>query len=567
VSLPLKRWIEPEPLGEQDTARFATLRPLAIQLLLRRGIRDVDQAYDFLSCRAGDDDPARMKGLPEAVDRIRQAIDRGEPMAVYGDFDADGVTATALLTEALHVLGADVLPYIPKRVDEGYGLHLDALRELWKRGVRLVITVDCGIRSLAEVQAASRGLDLIVTDHHRPLEELPPAVAVVNPKQPGCAYPFKDLSGVGLAYKLAQGLLRASPQVDVGEEALLDLVALGTVADLVPLVGENRTLVQRGLDRINAAARPGIEALMADAGLRRGAVDAAAIGYLLGPRLNAAGRIDDAMTAYRLLRSTDLLESQELGSKLGELNRRRKQYTEDTFVSAQAQVLARDPQAFLFLADDASFLPGIVGLAASRLVDAYYRPSIVVTRGKEESRGSCRSIPEFDITEALDGCRELLIRHGGHAMAAGFTVATANLEALRTRLVEAAAARLADAVLVPSLEIDAELPLHRVDETAYALLRQVQPCGVQNPEPVLLARDLEVRDVRAAGSEQKHLRLWLRDARGAAWPAMLFRHGHLLDEVPGRVDVAYSLEKSSWNGEERLRVRLHDLRPAQASGA
>jgi single-stranded-DNA-specific exonuclease len=567
VSLPLKRWIEPRRLDEEDLARFATLRPLAIQLLRRRGVEDLDQAYDFLSCRPGDDDPARLKGLPEAVDRIRQAIDRGERMAVYGDFDADGVTATALLTEVLDALGAQVLPYIPDRVDEGYGLHIDALRELWRRGVRLVVTVDCGIRSLAEVEAASRGLDLIVTDHHRPLEDVPRALAVVNPKQPECSYPFKDFAGVGLAYKLAQGLLRASPPVDLREEALLDLVALGTVADLVPLVGENRSLVQRGLESINGAGRPGIEALMADAGLRRGAVDASAIGFLLGPRINAAGRIDDAMVAYHLLRSQDLLESQELGRKLGELNRRRKQYTEDTFVAAQAQVLDRDPQAFLFLADDPSFPPGIVGLAASRLVEAYYRPSIVVTRGEEESRGSGRSIPEFDITEALDGCRELLIRHGGHAMAAGFTVATANLETLRRRLVETAAAKLADAVLVAALEIDAELPLDRVDETVYALLRQVQPCGQENPEPLLLARDLEVKEVRPAGREQKHLRLVLRDGRGVAWPAMFFRHGYLLDQVPTRVDVVYALEKNTWNGEERLRIQLHDLRPAQPTGA
>jgi len=565
MSLPLKRWIEPDPMDEQDLARFATLRPLAVRILIRRGIEDLGQAYDFLSRRASGDDPAQLKGLPEAVDRIRQAIDHGEKIAVYGDFDADGVTATALLTETFAALGANVIPYIPKRVDEGYGLRVEALRTLWKQKVRLVVTVDCGIRSVDEVRKASRGMDLVVTDHHRPTEELPPALAVVNPKQPGCAYPFKELSGVGLAYKLAQGLLRASPSVDLREEALLDLVALGTVADLVPLLGENRSLVQRGLERINGAARPGIEALMADAGVRRGAVDSATIGFLLGPRLNAAGRIDNAMVAYRLLCSRDLMETQELGRVLGELNRQRKQVTEETFAAAQAQVLARDPEAFLLLADDPSFPPGIVGLAASRLAEAYYRPSIVVTRGGTESRGSCRSIPEFDITEALDCCRDLLMRHGGHAMAAGFTVATANLDALRTRLVEMAAEKLKDAELAPVLEIDAELPLHRVDETAYALLRQIQPCGMHNPEPLLLARDVEVKARWAAGNEQKHLRLMLQDGRGVAWPAMFFRHGRLLDQVPDRVDVVYSLEMNEWNGEKRLRLLLHDLRPAQPS--
>lgn len=565
MSLPLMRWIEPDPTDERDLTRFASLRPLTVQLLLRRGIQDLGQAYDFLSCRAGEDDPARLKGLPRAVERIRQAISRGERVAVYGDFDADGVTATALLTETLDALGANVIPYIPDRVDEGYGLNIPALRELWKQRVRLVVTVDCGIRSIEEVREANRGLQLIVTDHHRPAEEIPPALAVVNPKQPGCDYPFKELSGVGLAYKLSQGLLRASPPAGLQEEALLDLVALGTVADLVPLVGENRALVRRGLDRINSAARPGIEALMADAGVRRGAVDSTAIGFLLGPRLNAAGRIDDAMIAYRLLRSSEPLETQELGKQLGDLNRQRRQITEETFAAAQAQILDRDPDAFLLLADDPGFPPGIVGLAASRLVEAHYRPSIVVHRGDRESRGSCRSIPEFDITEALDCCRDLLIRHGGHAMAAGFTVATDNLDALRARLVEIAATRLASAELKPVLEIDAELALDRVDETAYALLRQVQPCGMQNPEPLLLARDVEVRERWAMGNEQKHLKLILRDRRGIAWPAVFFRHGHILDDLPDRADVVYSLEYNEWNGEKRLRLLLHDLRPARPS--
>lgn len=258
MALPLKRWIEPIAASEQERARFPTLRPLVVQLLLRQGIQDLDQAYDFLACRTPADDPTLLKGLPEAVDRLQAAIDRGEQIAVFGDFDADGVTATVLLVEVLTLLGGRVRPYIPDRVDEGYGLNLDALRFLREQGVRLVVTVDCGVRSVREVSEAPADLELIITDHHQPAAELPAALAIVNPHQPGCRYPFKGLTGVGLAYKLAQALVRAAPcQLPAGEleEGWLDLVALGTVADIAPLVGENRSLVQRGLARLNKIGR------------------------------------------------------------------------------------------------------------------------------------------------------------------------------------------------------------------------------------------------------------------------------------------------------------------------
>jgi len=451
-------------------------------------------------------------------------------------------------------------------VDEGYGLNLGALRKLYRRNVRLVVTVDCGVRSVQEVEQANRHLNLIVTDHHLPGDRLPPATAIIDPKQPDCPYPFKGLSGVGLAYKLAQALVARPPAssqpVPDLQESLLDLVAIGTVADLAPLLGENRSLVRCGLNALNEANRPGVAALMADAGLRKGEVDSAAIGFRLGPRLNAAGRLEHAMLAYDLLTKTDGLETRTLAERLGELNRRRQQLTDETVAAAEAQVLAEDPEARLYLAASRDFNPGIVGLAASRLTEAYYRPSVVVKLGEEESRGSCRSIPEFDITAALDRCQDLLIRHGGHRAAAGFTVATPNLPALRDCLRAIAAEQLAGVELRPTLEIDVELPLEEVDWPTHDLLLQIEPCGAGNPTPVLLSRDVEVRDMRAMGADQKHLKLVLRDRRGAAWDAILFRGGHLLDEVPGRVDVAYCLQASEWNGEKRLQLEIQDLRPA-----
>jgi single-stranded-DNA-specific exonuclease len=566
LSLQTKRWQIAAPVSEQHLALLPDLPPLVVQLLHNRGITEPGDVQSFLAGRYAAGNPFQLKGMNQAVARLRQAIRAGERIAVYGDFDTDGVTATALLVQALGALGGRAEPYIPHRVDEGYGLNLDALRHLYRDGVRVVVTVDCGIRSVVEVAHVRRHLALIITDHHTPQESLPSAVAIVNPKQPGCPYPFKDLAGVGLAYKLAQALFRVGRQTarlpDIAEEALLDLVALGTVADLVPLLGENRALVRQGLEVLNRLERPGVEALMADANLRRGEVDATAIGFRLGPRLNAAGRIDTAMLAYRLLTSTDQQETRELAQQLGQLNERRQTLTEQVVAEAEAQVLAGDPDAHLYLAASPEFLPGIVGLAASRLTETYYRPTVVVELGEQQSRGSCRSIPEFDITAALDRCADLLIRHGGHAAAAGFTIASDRLDALRRCLQAIAAEQLAGADLRPLLKIDAEIPLEEVDWATHALLGGLEPCGTDNPHPVLLSRGVEVRDRRAIGGEQKHLKLTLRDGRGVSWDAIYFGGGRLWDQIPARVDVAFALDVREWNHEKRLQLNVQDLRPS-----
>jgi single-stranded-DNA-specific exonuclease len=560
----MKRWRDARLSREQSLARLPDLPPLLAQVLCSRGISDAAAASDFLEGRVTVDDPFLLKGMNRAVPRLQRAISQGERIAVYGDFDADGVTATALLVEVLSSLGACVEPYIPDRVDEGYGLNLGALRKLYSRNVRLVVTVDCGVRSVREVEQTKGHLDLIITDHHLPNDQLPSATAIIDPKQPGCAYPFEGLSGVGLAYKLAQALLARPPRGSQSapdlQESLLDLVAVGTVADLAPLRGENRLLLQRGLKALNEASRPGVAALMADAGLRKGEVDSGAIGFRLGPRLNAAGRLEHALLAYDLLTKTDGLETRTLAERLGGLNRRRQQLTDETVAVAEAQVLADDAKARLYFAASPDFKPGIVGLAASRLTEAYYRPSVVVEMGVEESRGSCRSIPEFHITEALDECRELLIRHGGHRAAAGFCVATANLPALRERLQAIAADRLAGVELTPVLEIDAEVPLEEIGWPVYDQLVRLEPCGADNATPVLLSREVEVREVKVMGADQKHLKLGLRDRRGVTWDAVQFRGGHLCDEVPGRVDLAYCLRANEWNGEKRLQLEVQDMK-------
>lgn len=581
-----KRWKVYPPLTDSFRACFPDLSPLVLQILHNRHITDTADVETFLGRSLVFDNPFRLTGVNEAVTRIRKAIANGESIAVYGDFDADGVTATALLTQTLEAIGAQVQPYIPHRVDEGYGLHAEALTKLAQQGVQLVITVDCGIRSVEEVaHARELGLDIIITDHHSVGPKLPPAVAAINPKQPGCSRTFKDLAGVGVAFILAQALLRversmrprnAHPAL-LREEELLDLVAIGTVADVVPLLGMNRHLVQRGLEQLNPPLpqdakkerprydypqRIGLRALMQKAGVKPGEVNAVAIGFRLGPRLNAAGRLSSAMLSYDLLRTTDDAQGAELTQTLDELNRRRQQLTLETLEQVQAEIEEQEEEdAFLYLVAGEDILAGIAGLVAGRLTEALYRPTVVVERGPKFSRGSARSIPEFNITAALDRCADLLESHGGHAAAAGFKMKTEDLPALKTGLQTIAAKELAKEELVPILAIDAEVRLDELNWATYALLQQFEPCGHDNPTPLLLSRGVQVRDHRTVGAEGWHLKLTLSDG-SKAWDGIAFRQGEWAGQMPKRIDVAYTLEMNRWNDRLRLQLNVRDLRPS-----
>lgn len=568
------KWQIAPPVPEDHLARFPQFSPLIVQLLYNRGITAPQDVRDFLAGDQPLDNPFRLKGMNEAVTRLRQAIRREELVAIYGDFDADGVTATALLVETLSALGAKVRPYIPHRVEEGYGLHTDALRQLASQGVGLVVTVDCGIRSIAEVSYGNKlDLNLIVTDHHSVGREVPPAVAVINPKQPDCPYPFEDLAGVGVAFKLAQALLQANRQVPVvkgevgvNEEDLLDLAALGTVADLAPLLGENRSLVKRGLERLNVAERLGVRAMIAQAGLKPGQIEATTIGFVLGPRLNAAGRLDDAITSYDLLTCRSPDQAANLARELEELNRHRQRLTAEALEQAKEQVLMAGEDERLFFAAGEEFLAGIVGLVAGRLTEEFYRPAVVVELGPAESHGSARSIPEFNITAALDQCSDLLVRYGGHAAAAGFTVANDNLEVLQERLQELAAEQLEGVELAPTLLVDAEVELSELDWATQALLAQLEPCGYANPHPLLLSRQVLVRDARAVGTDGSHLKLTLSGGR-VIWDAIAFRQGRWAGQLPSHIDVVYALEINEWQGEKRLQLNVKDLRPSAVAGA
>lgn len=571
---PQKKWIiaEPAPDIYVERLRKHDIYPTLATLLYRRGYETPDDALAFLQYYDGDDNPFRLKGMIEAVYRLRMAIRRGERIAVYGDFDCDGVTSTALLTEVLARLGADVCPYIPNRVDEGYGLNSPALKKLADDGVSVVVTVDCGIRSIKEVEdAKSYGLDMIISDHHSVGATLPDAYAVINPKQPGCAYPEKMLAGVGLAYKLAEalymeGVRRKQKGLDEWHPAdWLDLVAIGTVADIAPLTGENRELVRRGLRQLNHPKRPGLMALYQVAKIRPGLVNSVTIGFIIGPRINAAGRLKSAMLAYDLLTAPDAMRAMPLATELNNLNITRQEKTRAMQLIAESAFPGDPSDEPLLFAANPEFEQGVVGLVASRLTEQYYRPSVVVQMGEEESHGSCRSIPEFNITEALDQCADLLERYGGHAAAAGFTIRNENIQALSEALWDIAAEQLADRELAPRLDIDAELPLAEATIELADSLAVLEPTGEKNPAPVFCTRGARIVNRYAVGADGKHLKLTLSDDGVNQIEAIAFRLGELAESLPEYVDVAYQLEVDQWNGNRRLQCNVQDIRPAAGS--
>lgn len=572
MALRRKRWQIAPPASPALLERFSSLHPLVVQMLYNRGITEPEAVRGLLEGILECDNPFRLPGVERAVWLIRQAITRGELLAVYGDYDADGVTATALLVQTLQSLGGQVRPYIPSRAAEGYGLNAPAITALAKEGVRLLLTVDCGIRSLEEVTLARRlGMQVVITDHHHLGAALPNAEAVINPRRPDSSYPAHDLAGVGVAFKLAQALLRVNRQVsllttqtELAEESLLDLVALGTVADMVPLLGENHILVQRGLDVINDAQRPGLAALLQLSGVEPGTVGTSTIGYRLAPRLNAAGRMGDARTALTLLLAPDLSAALPLAHELESLNRERRELTRQVQEQARGLALAAGDDVPLLFAASPDFPAGIVGLAAGRLSEEFYRPAIVVGVDGEFAKGSARSIPEFHITKALDDAADLLVRHGGHAAAAGFTVRAENLDRLRERLLALAQEQLTGIVLEPTLHVDIETPLGALSWEVYEALEKLSPFGCGNQVPVFASRRVRVLDARAVGAEGRHLKLCVAAEDGRRWDAIAFRQGEWLGHLSSHVDLAYNLERNEWKGHTSLQLKVLDICPAGA---
>jgi single-stranded-DNA-specific exonuclease len=573
---PRKLWISSAEPPELLFREMASVPAPIVRALYRRGIHDAQGARAYFDPdEEATIDPFQLSGMAEAVQRVIRAVRQREPIVIYGDYDADGVTATAMLTGFLCAIGAEARSYIPSRFEEGYGLHAAALAALQEEGARLVISVDCGARSLAEAAyARSIGLDLIITDHHAPGQEEPEALAFVDPKRAEDRYPDKDLAGVGVAYKLVQALSASSESARTGDvpaaKDMLDLVALGTVADMVPLRGENRSLVRAGLAQINrppgtSLLRPGLEALLQTADVKRGCVSASAIGFMLAPRLNAAGRLETATCALQLLLAADRRRARELAADLSARNRQRQDLARETFQAARRLIVGAEERGgreipILLMAEHADFNPGVIGLAASRLTDEFYRPSVVVAIDGESARGSARSIPGFHITEALDSIRHLFERYGGHAAAAGFSLPTERLPLLRQEMERLAEAALSERSLQPELAVDSEVALEDLTWDMHAWIQRMEPCGQGNSAPLFVARRLAVLNKRVIGKDSRHLKLTLADGRRSI-DAIAFGRGGDAQALPARMDVAFALEEDNYF-ERKLQMRIVDMAEA-----
>jgi single-stranded-DNA-specific exonuclease len=537
------------------------LPPVIAQLLYNRGVK-LEEIAPFLSAdRRLEGNPFLLPDISQAVSRVYKAVLAREKIAVYGDFDVDGVTAIVILVEGLSKLGAEVIPYIPDRINEGHGLKISALEKLQAQGADLVITVDCGITDLAEVkQAQEMGMDMIITDHHVPLGSLPQAVAVIDPKRKDSVYPCSDLAGGGVVFKLVQALFHKDGR-EKSLTRLLDLVALATVTDLVALVGENRYLVKEGLRELNNSSRVGIQEMVKLAGLKLGDIDAEDISWVLGPRLNAGGRMNNASASYQLLTTQSPEEARLLALELEGKNAERQKLTNEVLSRAKEKLAAK-PHLPLLIDGDESYSVGVIGLVAGKLVDEFYKPAIIINLGSELCQGSCRSIAEFDIISALAKCPDLLAAFGGHPLAAGFTVTRQNLAQLEQRLMSLAMDQLGHLELRPELAIDAELPLSTFSGETFNLIQELSPFGYGNPQPTFLTRQVEVIECRDFGKQGGWLRLKLRQGN-ITWQAVDFESQRKRQEIPSHIDIVYNLEKSRWNGEEVLSLNLLDFALAQ----
>jgi single-stranded-DNA-specific exonuclease len=500
--------------------------------------------------------------LDRAVERLVRALREGERILVHGDYDVDGICSTTLIVRTLLALGGNPVPFIPRRIEDGYDLSEAGVRAAREAGATLVVTCDCGTTAHAAIVALQHaGIDVIVTDHHLPGGPLPPAFAILNPKRPGCPSPDKDLAAVGVAFKLAMALTRAVGGNENVVYHMLDLVALATIADVAPLRGENRVLVRYGLRLLNEAKRPGVRALIRAAGMVGKPLTAGRIGFVLAPRLNAAGRLGHALRGVELMMAPSEHEANPIARELEELNVKRQELDHETLEHARALVGTLDlSTTFGIVLAEYGWHPGVIGIVAARLVEEFGRPTILIALDGETGKGSGRSISAFDLHGGLAACKDLLIRFGGHRSAAGITIAAHRIPAFTECFNAVAAERLTEDDLVPELRVDLEVRLDQIDDEMESILRHLEPCGMGNPSPVLVARDVVLAaPPRIVGKDG--LKLVVRDADRSlvvlGW-GMAPRAPEL--EVGRTIDIAFRLERDEWNGETRLQGRLADFR-------
>lgn len=566
------RWIPRMPEAAlADTGALSAelgIAPLTVRILLGRGVSTVRGCRDFLDGRlAALPDPFLLQGMDAAVARLIQAIERGERIAVHGDYDVDGISGTALLVETLRGFGASVEYHIPLRLKDGYGLSAEALEKAAAGGAKVALSVDCGVSAVAEARlAASLGMDLIITDHHQPPELLPEAFAILNPHLPGCRFPFKDLAGVGVAFFLLAGLRKGLRERGVfagrAEPDLrhsLDLVALGTIADIVPLQGVNRMLTKVGLSVLAHGARPGIRALKEVAAVSE--MTCGAVGFRLAPRLNAAGRLEDAALGVQLMLEAVLAKARETARTLDGFNRQRQVIEQETLRQAieRLEEKGEGKERSIVLADK-RWHPGVIGIVASRLVERYHRPTVLIALENGLGKGSARSISGFHLYRGLRRCQEHLAGFGGHEFAAGLTIEADRLDIFTADFEKVAREFLSEEDLLPRRAHDGEVSLEELDQAMVRELAALAPFGAGNPEPVFVASGVRAQQIRPVGEE--HLRFTARQG-GYSLPCIAFGMANRQGELQGEVDLLFSPTLNTWQGAVSVQLRVKDFRPSR----
>ena len=553
---------------EERLVREIGVYPVVAKLLVNRGLGSVKDAAAFLRGTMDElPDPFGLKGMEKAVATIEEAITNKVPIVVYGDYDVDGITATSLLYRFLKRCEADVTYYIPERQSEGYGLNEEALEHIIERGVGLVVTVDCGISSYDIVEGVRQRLQMIITDHHNAPDQIPRAAAVVNPKQPGCMYEDKNLSGVGVAFKLCQAIWHRRTGLSYRED--LDIVALGTIADVVPLVGENRIIVREGLRKMEESPNLGIEALIKVAGLEGRKLNAGHIGFTLAPRLNAAGRVTHATRAVELLTTTDPQAAVAIAEELQATNTERQMIERSIYEEAHRDVLNQGESADkVIVVAGEEWHPGVIGIVASRLVEEFYRPTLVISVHDGVGKGSCRSIENCNIYEALKSAEDLLIQFGGHRQAAGFSIAVENIPALRERLTAYCEEHLSSEDYVPIVDIDALLETEEITVELVDQIETLEPYGMGNSTPVFALPKVTVRDVYLMGQQKNHCKILL-DTEGAPLDAIAWQGEAYHREIfPNQtVKMAVTLQKNEWQGRISPQLVIQDVSPLERQRA
>ena len=538
--------------------------PFTAALLLHRGITSDEEARAFLHPEKQPfHDPFLMRDMEKAVSRIEQAIEAQERIVVYGDYDVDGITATSLLCRNLRQLGAAADYFIPHRQKDGYGLHKETLDEIIAGGARLIVTVDCGISAVEEAAAAKDKVDLIITDHHLPGKELPKAFAVIDPHRADCSYPDKNIAGVGVAFKLCQALWQKMRGKSFTGD--LDIVALGTVADVVPLLGENRKIVQQGLRVLKKSKRPGIQALLAVTELQEKEITAGHIGFVLAPRLNAAGRLASALRGVELLLTEDGEEAQAIAEELDAANRERQAVEQEILQAAEKQIEEIDvKRAHVLVLHGEGWHPGVIGIVASRIVERYYRPTVIIAEEDGIGKGSCRSIRGFHMFEALSACGEHLLGFGGHAQAAGLSLRSADVASFREAMEAYAAKVLTEEDFVPILEIELELAPEKITEQLMTEIKLLEPYGMGNPKPLFASHGVRGSYAQRIGKEGQHLKFAL-DGVDESIDVLAWGRGEAAPLVNReRIDIAYFPEYHVWREKRSLQLMLEDFRPARA---